>query len=226
MMPYSVHLTLKSRNAKTGPIPVSTTTRATCPDSCPFKANGCYAESGPLAIHWRKVTQGLGMSWQAFCDAIESLPAGQLWRHNQAGDLPGQGETIDRDALSALVQANKGKRGFTYTHKPLTAGNQQAIKDANEQGFTINLSANSLAHADKLASLGIAPVTVVLPHDAPTATQYTPQGRKVVVCPATYRDNVSCASCKLCAVRDRDCIVGFPAHGTSKRKASTIATGA
>jgi hypothetical protein len=52
------HLTLKSRNVKTGPIPVSTSTRKTCPDSCPFKNNGCYAESGPLAIHWKAVTQG------------------------------------------------------------------------------------------------------------------------------------------------------------------------
>jgi len=51
----------------------------------------------------------------------------------------------------------------------------------------------------------------------------TPAGRKVVVCPATIRDDVSCASCQLCQ-RQRDFIIGFPAHGTSKKKASAIAS--
>ena len=47
-----VHLTLKSRNAKVGPIPVSTSSAATCRDMCPLKAKGCYATfSRPLNLH-------------------------------------------------------------------------------------------------------------------------------------------------------------------------------
>jgi hypothetical protein len=92
---------------------------------------------------------------------------------------------------------------------------------ANAAGFTVNLSANNLAHADDLADLGIAPVVTVLPADA-TDNTVTPKGRKVVICPATIRDDVSCATCGLCA-RLRDAIVGFPAHGASKRKAEAIA---
>lgn len=222
-----VHLTPVSRNVKTGPIPVSTTSAESCPSACPFNnANkgGCYAESGPLAIHWRKVTQGKsGDSFGIFLDKIARLPKGQLWRHNQAGDLIGQGDTLDVQALSLLVRANKGKRGFTYTHKPLaTESERQAIAQANKEGFTVNLSGNNPSHADTLADMGIAPVTTVLPVDQ-TENTYTPKGRKIVVCPATQRDDVSCATCKLCAVASRDVIVGFPAHGTSKRKASDIA---
>ncbi len=48
-----VHLTSKSSNAKTGPIPVSTSTAAWCPDSCPLKGAGCYGNGGPLAIQWK-----------------------------------------------------------------------------------------------------------------------------------------------------------------------------
>jgi hypothetical protein len=44
------HLTRVSSNAKTGKIPVSTSSKATCPATCPFMGNGCYAASGPLAI--------------------------------------------------------------------------------------------------------------------------------------------------------------------------------
>lgn len=221
------HLTVKSRNVKTGPIPVSTSTALTCPPACPFNAgNGCYAASGPLALFWAKVTAGdAGASYAAFLDQIAALPAGQLWRHNQAGDLAGAGDALDIAALDALVTANAGKRGFTYTHKPLRdAAERDAIARANAAGFTVNLSGNDLAHADRLADLGIAPVVAVLPADA-TQNTVTPAGRKVVVCPATQRDDVSCATCGLCA-RLRDAIVGFPAHGTSKRKADAIARAA
>jgi hypothetical protein len=188
-----------------------------------LKRNGCYAEGGPLAILWRKVTERkAGMAWDAAMSEIAKLPRGTLWRHNQAGDLPGIGDAIDADAMATLTRANRGKRGYTYTHKPMDADNAAAVSDAIAHGFAVNLSANDLAHADELASLGIAPVVVVLPADATRATT-TPQGRKVAICPATISDNVNCASCGLCAVTGRKAIIGFPAHGASKRKASAVA---
>ena len=221
-MQSNVALTLKSANVKTGPIPVSITGSDSCPPSCPFSGGGCYAKGGPLAIHWRKVTQGdRGMPWADFCKSISSLPNGQLWRHNAAGDLIGAGESIDPVALGELVAANQGKRGFTYTHKTNDPANFQWIKAANQWGFTVNLSANDLQHADQLAQIGAGPVVTVLPIDAPPK-QLTPQGRTVVTCPATYRDNVSCDTCKLCAVADRTTIVGFPAHGNAKAKVQKV----
>lgn len=227
MQNYNVSLTTISRNAKTGPIPVSTTSAETCPNDCPFNnKGGCYAGNGPLNLFWQKVTaRKLGVAWDEFTKQVSKLSKGALWRHNQAGDLPGDGVTIDSQALAKLVRANKGKRGFTYTHYDSLANqvNRDAIESANKAGFTINLSANNLAHADDLASLEIAPVAVVLPSSIHGNVKLvTPQGRKVVVCPATYRDNVSCASCGLCALQ-RDAIVGFPAHGVQKRKADAIA---
>lgn len=218
------HLTIKSRNVKTGPIPVSTTSSQSCPTACPFSSGGgCYAASGPLALHWAKVTsERAGHDYTEFLAKIAALPDGQLWRHNQAGDLAGAGDALDVAALRQLVAANSGKRGFTYTHKPLAqADERQAIAEANANGFTVNLSANNLDHADALADLAIGPVVAVLPTDA-TENTITPQGRKVIVCPATIRDDISCATCGLCA-RQRDAIVGFPAHGTSKRKADAVA---
>ena len=214
-MSYTVHLSHKSANAKTGPIPVSTTTRVTCPVDCAMR-DACYAASGPLALHWSAVSNGTrGTDWRTFVGAIADLPDGQLWRHNQAGDLPGDGYTVDPIALGQLVAANQGKRGFTYTHYR-DGASLSWVKTANEHGFTVNLSANDLRDADMLADTQAGPVVVVLPSDASENTR-TPAGRRVVVCPATQRDDVSCATCQLCA-RQRDVIVGFPAHGTRKRK--------
>lgn len=218
-----IHFTPKSANGKIGAIPASTSSDNTCPDSCPFNGDGCYAGTGPVSWHWKKVSKGLrGETLSEFLGHIQALGAGQLWRHNVAGDLYGDNETIDGDALNALVQANTGKRGFTYTHKTTLSENFPLIKRANDNGFTINLSANNLEHADSLAGLNVAPVTVVLPIDAPKK-QLTPAGRVVVTCPATYRDDTNCNTCQLCAVSTRETIVGFPAHGVKKASADTIA---
>lgn len=217
-----VGFTLKSMNKKTGEIPVTISPSNTCPSACPLRGSGCYADIGPLAIFWRRVDHNKGLTWDKFCDAISQLPEGTVWRHNQAGDLPGEGNRIDRTALAKLVRANRNRRGFTYTHKPLTQKNISAIKSANSRGFTINLSANNLKHADELADKKIAPVVVLLPSNA-TENTTTPKGRKVVVCPATQRDDVTCKTCKLCAIQTRDVIIGFPAHGVRKRQATEVA---
>jgi hypothetical protein len=209
-----VHLTLKSANVKTGPIPVSTTERASCPSDCKMKSE-CYAASGPLALHWAAVSNGArGTDWATFTQAVASMPAGQLWRHNQAGDLPVAGGTVDAVKLGQLVAANTGRRGFTYSHHR-DAASIAWIRHANAWGFTVNLSANDLGDADYLASQNAGPVVVVLPSTT-TQNTTTPAGRAVVICPSTQRDDVSCATCQLCQ-RQRAAIVGFPAHGTKKR---------
>lgn len=223
---HHIAFTRVSRNAKTGPIPVTTTSEETCPEACPLKKNGCYAEAGPLALFWRKVTERkAGIAWQDAMAEISKLPKGTLWRHNQAGDLPGNGNIIDAKAMAELIAANRGKRGFTYTHKPLFAHNAAQIRLANENGFTVNLSADNLTEADKLAETGLGPIVCVLPADQTRATK-TPNGRTVAICPATISDSVNCASCGLCAEIGRKAIIGFPAHGASRRKASNVAMGA
>ena len=211
------HITKKSANSKTGNIPVTTSSKKTCWAGCPFYEKVCYARYSFLGYHWAKVTSGeRGESWAAFIESIKAFKPGQLWRHNQAGDLPGVGARIDPEKLHQLVEANKGKRGFTYTHKPLTPENQEAIAYANASGFTVNLSANTLHHADELIDLDIAPVCVVLPGEYQgNIDLHTPKGRRVVVCPATYRDDVTCKSCALCQ-KQRSVVVAFPAHGSGK----------
>lgn len=182
-------------------------------------------------MHWGKVTSGeRGTGWDGFLEQIRGIQPGQLWRHNQAGDLPGEGDAIDREMLEGLTEANAGRRGYTYTHKPVIGmgameqSNRWAIRAALAGGFAVNLSGNDLAHADQLASLDLAPVVVILPEHAPETT-YTPAGRKVIVCPAQSREGITCATCQLCAVRTRSVIVGFRAHGQARKQVERVAAG-
>jgi hypothetical protein len=119
---------------------------------------------------------------------------------------------------------------------------------AIKAGFTINLSADNPAHADRLAELGIAPVVTVLARDyarrairhrfkrrpdqwaetigewrdrTACLSRHTTAGRRIAVCPATYSD-ATCKTCGACA-RVRDAVIGFPAHGAWRRVESATA---
>lgn len=224
-------LVMSSKNVKTGPIPVSMTSAESCPNVCELKNNGlCYAKNGPLSWTWNKLTNGkIGMNFKDFISGIKSIPKGQIWRHNQSGDASGKNDKINFNHLKSLVAANRGKRGFTYTHYPVinhkfSKENKKAVKYANKNGFTINLSGNNLTHADKLKKLNIAPVVCIIPIGSPD-TLYTPAGNKVIKCPAQRKDknNVTCKSCQLCQKVNRSCIVGFESHGIQKGKVNLIA---
>lgn len=216
------HVTMKSTNKKVGPIPVTTTSAKSCPDACPLKSKGCYAKSGPLYIHWKKVTEGeRGLEWSDFLETVKGFPEQQLWRHNQAGDLQGHGNSIDPVKLMQLAKANEGRRGFTYTHYPMDdIINLSSVYNANLMGFTVNLSANSLEHADELMRHRL-PVVTLLPEDQLT-NKTTPEGHTVVVCPAVTGQTDNCKSCQLCQNSTRKTIVGFPAHGSGKNKVNEI----
>lgn len=225
-----VALTQISRNVKTGPMPTSMTSAKSCPLACPLSGNnGCYAEAGPTNIHWTKVTKETqGVDWNNFLTMVRKLRPRTLWRHNVAGDLPSNDrKTIDSEKLAGLVSANRGKDGFTYTHYDVIDNkeNRSMIKEANDSNFTINLSGNNLEHADLLVKADCGPVVTILPSNV-TGNQniFTPNGNRVSVCPATYREDVTCFSCGLCQKKNRKVIVGFPAHGVFKKKANVIAS--
>jgi hypothetical protein len=220
------HLTRISSNTKTGPIPVSTSSRATCPETCPFRANGCYADSGPLAIHWQAVTAGTrGAAWPDFLQLIKNLPTGQLWRHNQAGDLYKPGTLTGQTALAALTAANRGRRGFTYSHHKLTPATVRAFKAATADGFTVNASAETERAADSAIAKGLRAVFVVPAGETRTAWE-TADGNRAVVCPAQRFDRMDCATCKLCQARPQNIAIAFKAHGKQWRKVDAVISAA
>ena len=87
-------LSFPSGNAKTGPIAVSSTSRLTCPSTCPLAGKqGCYAEAGyRTRLHWDRLSAGAtGVLAGVFIAQVRELPAGTLLRHcvvvNQWADL-------------------------------------------------------------------------------------------------------------------------------------------
>jgi len=164
---------MRSANPITGPIMVTTSPGYTCPAACALKGKLCYAEHGFLGgFIWNALDKAAvgnvianGLTVKSLTElalAIGALPLGTVWRHNQVGDL--MPDFDDRhlvcgSTLTIICEANKGRRGFTFTHfDPSIDHNWRAIRSANQSGFRINLSANDHFHADMLADTGCGPV--------------------------------------------------------------------
>lgn len=204
-----------STNKKLGGMPAVYSDASTCPPSCPLMKRGCYAHAGGVNWVWRKVSTGIwGGAWRQLLAAVRTLPRQILWRYGVAGDLPGHGNRLNITQLRQLVKANRGKHGFLYTHKPLwRRAEREAVQQAVHDGLAINLSANTLAHADMLSDLGIAPVVVTVPNFT-ELPRTTPGGRFLTPCPEQTH-GVPCAVCQLCA-KPRHSIIAFAAHGAEK----------
>jgi|TARA_R110002094_G_scaffold72026_2_gene80436 hypothetical protein len=147
-------------------------------------------------------------------------------------------QKIDPDYFAALLDAVP-RRGvsFTYTHFAWHLWADRSDKDSTGQ-TVVNFSAKTLLSA--AAASRVVPAVVVLPATEWIKGKYTSapllggtnnrgdfiqtDAVRVVRCPAEYKENFSCGDCgsgaPLCARADRDYIIGFTAHGASKRKAA------
>ena len=221
-----VRFTKVSHNTKTGPIGVTMTESASCPDTCALKATGCYARFSFVGIQWRQLDKGThGIEWDQFIRELSKMPSGYTFRHNVAGDLPHNNGRIDAVKLLQLVVASNKKQGFTYTHHDMqNPDNLALVLGANKKGFTINASCDNLDQVDNAIKLGL-PVATILPETSDKVT-VTPKGNHVVTCPATYSDKVQCSNCgsgkPLCARADRGYAIGFPVHGAGKKQAGKV----
>jgi len=223
-------LVKKSSNAKIGPIPATNSARATCPPACPLAgAGGCYAEAGfHTRLNWDKLDAGeRGKEWREFVADIAELPDGTLWRHNVSGDLPPIApDELHETKVAELVAANKGKRGFTYTHYPMSRKNARIVRTANASGFTINASANTETQAIGYAKRNMPTVAIIsAERHGKDWRGFERSGVRFVQCPAEYKEGTTCQSCKLCSHAKRKTIVGFTVHGTRAKSADIIARG-
>lgn len=206
----------RSSNIKIGPIPATMSPRSTCSDLCPFKRSGCFGDNFPLSLHWDRLDYK-GLSWQKMLQKVAALKAGRLFRHNVVGDLKLLADgSIDAAALSEFAAVAADKRPIIYTHAAQTTRNLNALA---RSGVVVNVSCETYAQAERAISHGVNAVLTVKRSEV-TETTRKSHTLRLVPCPAESRDDVTCATCALCA-RDRvesGVIVTFHAHGSQTKK--------
>lgn len=231
----------KSANEKTGNIIQSYSARATCPNRCPLKKNGCYADNYHTSKNWDRCenvldpryvsnTNDLTLSLiEAIAPRSKKGVTEVLFRHNVAGDIAHENSNIiDVSRVNAIAYACKsaGKatgvtvRCYTYTHCEISARNAKVIHEALDNDFIINYSCETVNEVKKANELGCDTViTSIDPEE--TIRDLKAVGIKAVQCPAQTHNNVSCESCKLCS-RPRVTTVVFKIHGNGSNKARKV----
>lgn len=135
---------------------------------------------------------------------------------------------IDSEYLDALLDAVP-RRGvsFTYSHfDPREYGWDRKLAP----GKTVINFSTEIPGAAAASIYNGVPSVCVLPENswAGQKTQSAGWGVKIVRCPAEYRAGFSCADCgngePLCARLHRDYVIGFTAHGPTRKKAADINT--
>lgn len=191
---------------------------ATCPQTCAYLWNGCYAQGGNVNLHQVRASDetdaavraaAIGMVW--------AVRTGKLCRLHVSGDFITQGRIdhlyIARLGMLADIVNDVAKRprgtqiAWSYTHidQPTFAPYQRQLAT---HGVWVRYS-------DYLGPNG------AIVHDFDTLPALkADKGVKYIKCPAQMPQSLTCAECKLCWTKGAHTIV-FEPHGVMEKKART-----
>lgn len=213
-----------SQNRKLGYVSSTYASQVTCPESCPFRNAGCYAESGRMALHTRRLNNSPVDDFievaEREAEAIRKLSGRFPLRLHVVGDC--KTEAAAR-IVSKAADEHTSKRGqpvWTYTHAhdvPREAwGNVSVLR-----------SCESISQVEEALDAGYAAAMVVPQFRQDTAYEVGP-GLIGIPCPEMTGRAESCEECGLCMraekLRAGRRVILFEAHGNRKAKvAQTIA---
>jgi hypothetical protein len=211
---------LKSDNRKIGNVATTYASQASCPKSCPFFNNGCYAESGFTGFTTRRLNkattdftteQDVANSEASVIDRMSGkLPL----RLHVVGDCATPEAAATVSAAAGRYIERGGQKVWTYTH---------AWRKVNRKhwGKVSVLASTESVHGIRMArKRGYAAAIVVESHPA-DGKAYTLDGEKIIPCPEQTR-GLTCDQCRLCwndeSLKKRKATIAFAAHGQSEAK--------
>jgi hypothetical protein len=198
----------------------------TCPETCAFRDNGCYAQSGAsrrimlkldradvqprhLAVHEHDAMEG---AYGRRLVPQDGARGGRDLRLHVGGDARDQ----EAAAWLSNAAARWGLRGggavWTYTHRwrEIPAGSWGEI--------AVWASCETTAQVREAHQRSYRAALVVAEH--PSERMYKLDGLKVLPCPYETRKK-TCVECRLCldAPIDPRVVIGFAVHGGGEKKA-------
>lgn len=208
-----------NRNKKTGCLGTYRPVGATCPDSCPFLNNGCYAQGGNVNPHQRRASSEIRNSLNSAALALAlGAVTGEIVRLHVSGDFAienGDEKEVDVDYIIGLLEICEaldasgfdGVFGYTYTH---IEREKIAPYVALLDGYI------SVMYSDHFDAGG----AVVWPHDDIDKLREKTNA-KVYMCPNQRTDGrVKCIDCGICfdQPETRNRLVAFDPHGSSEKR--------
>jgi hypothetical protein len=209
----------KSSNKKIGDVSTTYASQASCPSSCIFKDNGCYAESGFAAIHTKRLNKTnfspADLAKQE-ADAIDSLSGKRNMRLHVVGDAT-TNEYADIISKAAdRFRKKHNKSVWSYTHA------WRDVDRNNWNGVSILASTESPSAAKQAMAKGYAAAIVVSKYK--DTKMYIEDGVKILPCPEMTQKTVNCTSCKLCwndkHLLANNMVIAFETHSQQIAKAN------
>ena len=200
---------------------------STCPKSCAFKNNGCYALNSYVGIvvsRLEKESIGFTPLQSARAEALAidnshnggDIPSGRNLRLHVSGDS----RTLAGTRLINNAIGRWKKRGggncWSYTHA------FEKVHRKNWSNVSILASIDSIEQAEKARNNGYAPAIVVSSFDNDKVFKLPGSDIKWIPCPSQTHKEVSCDDCKLCMKSDwlyeTNRGIAFAAHGVARNK--------
>lgn len=203
-----------SSNAKIGPASATYVSQSSCPTSCPLRGAGCYAESGPMAIHTRRLNKANPTASpvevaRAEAAAIEEKISGRLdLRLHVVGDCATD-EAAEIVSKAALAAMKPGRKVWAYTH---------AAADVKRESWgAVSVLASGETPEQIKAAQAKGYATAMIVSKFKQDGLYEEDGLKILPCPNQTRD-VTCVECRLCMddtrLHEKGITIGFTPHGS------------
>jgi hypothetical protein len=210
MTPLAIAVLL-STNRKLGWASATYAAQASCPERCPLRGAGCYAEHGPVGIITRRLnrTQAEPLDVaRAEAEAIATLPGMLDLRLHVVGDCASDAAAAIVSA-AALRQTRPGRAVWTYTH---------AWRDVDRAAWaevSILASLEDPRDIPAARERGYAAALIVPEHTSDAL--HHRHGERLLPCPEQTR-GVRCSECRLCMDAERlhreRITITFRPHGT------------
>jgi hypothetical protein len=182
--------------------------RQTCPETCPFKGNKCYAEKGNVRFTFDRLTNKdeYGVSFSALIDEIRTKVFNTTMRLLVSGDLPTANGKIDVPLLTKMAGVLKKNKVIVwgYTHW----WDDEAIAAINTPNLIIHKSVHELDDAVDAFNKGI-PVAIAMDDPKPL---FEYKGVKFRKCWNQSDKSVTCQQCGWCFDPDKDFVIAFKEH--------------
>lgn len=204
----------QTANRKVGNVSVTMASQGSCPLTCPFLKNGCYAESGLQGIHTARMNAFKATPLQiarAEATEIRKLSGMRPLRLHVVGDCitDRTAEIVSRAATETVQQPI-----WTYTHA------WRSVKRQSWGSVNVLASVESTEQALQAIERGYAPAMTIASHPQ-DGKAYVKNGLRLIPCPEQTR-GIQCDKCKLCwddqSLLRRKAVITFAAHGSGAKR--------